>query len=84
MAKWNNCAVFRRILNHKRNRLGVKIYAYADREGYGTQHYIRVPIVEEAILFNIKTVAKYVHKNEADFIERVRESSTIRQKESGH
>jgi hypothetical protein len=38
--------------------------------------------VEEAILFTIKTVAKYVLKNEADFVERVRESSVIRQKES--
>ncbi|MCL2050746.1 MAG: recombinase family protein [Lachnospiraceae bacterium] len=55
---------------------------YADREGYCTQHYIRVPLVEEAILFTIKTVAKYVLKNEADFIERVRESSVIRQRES--
>jgi hypothetical protein len=55
---------------------------YADRKGYCTQHYIRVPLVEEAILFTIKTVAKYVLKNESDFIERVRESSVIRQRET--
>jgi hypothetical protein len=40
------------------------------------------PLVEEVILFTIKTVAKYVLSNEADFIERVRESSAITQKES--
>ena len=55
---------------------------YADREGCCTQHYIRVPLVEEAILFTIKTVAKYVLKNESEFVERVRESSVIRQRES--
>jgi len=55
---------------------------YAEREGYCTQHFIMAPLVEEAILFTIKTVAKYVLKNEPDFVERVRESSAIRQKES--
>ena len=39
-------------------------------------------MVEETILFTIRTVAKYVLKNEAEFIERVRESSAIRQKET--
>jgi len=55
---------------------------YTDREGYCTQHYIRVPLVEESILFTIQTVAKYVLANEAEFAERVRESSVIRQRES--
>ena len=55
---------------------------YADRDGACTQHYIRVPLVEEAILFTIRTVAKYVLKNEAEFIERVHESSAIRQRET--
>jgi len=55
---------------------------YTEREGYCTQHYIRVPLVEEVILFTIKTVAKYVLKNEAEFTERVRESSAIRQRET--
>jgi len=55
---------------------------YADRSNSCTQHFIMAPLVEEAILFTIKTVAKYVLKNESAFVERVRESSAIRQKES--
>ena len=33
---------------------------YADRSDSCTQHYIRAPLVEETILFTIRTVAKYV------------------------
>ena len=55
---------------------------YADRSDSCTQHFIMAPLVEEVILFTIKTVAKYVRGNEAEFIERVRESSVIRQRES--
>ena len=55
---------------------------YADRDDVCTQHFIRVPLVEEAILFTIKTVAKYVLNNETDFVERVRETSVIRQRET--
>jgi hypothetical protein len=55
---------------------------YADRTGACTQHYIRVPLVEETILFTIRTVARYVLANEADFVKRLRESSAIKQRES--
>jgi hypothetical protein len=47
-----------------------------------SQHFIRVSLVEEAILFTIRTVAKYVLSNEAEFVERVRESSAIKQRET--
>jgi DNA invertase Pin-like site-specific DNA recombinase len=55
---------------------------YADRSDTCTQHFIRVPLVEDAILFTIRTVAKYVLANEAEFMERVRESTAIRQRET--
>jgi len=44
-----------------------------------TMHYIRVPVIEELILDTIKSVSYYVRTNETEFIEKVRESSTLHQ-----
>lgn len=44
-----------------------------------TCHYIRVVVIEKLILAAIQRVSGYVHKNEAEFVERVRETSTIQQ-----
>ena len=52
---------------------------YRQRTQVCTMHYIRVPVVEELILDTIKSVSLYVRTNEAEFIEKVRESSALYQ-----
>lgn len=44
-----------------------------------TCHYIRVVVIEKLILAAIQRVSGYVRKNEAEFVERVRETSAIQQ-----
>lgn len=44
-----------------------------------TCHYIRVSVVESLILEAIRRVSGYVRENEAEFIEKVRETSAITQ-----
>lgn len=42
-----------------------------------TCHYIRVPVIEKLILTAIRRVSGYARENEAEFIQRVRETSVI-------
>jgi len=44
-----------------------------------TCHYIRVEVVQELILDTIRRVSEYARSNEAEFIERVRQESTLQQ-----
>lgn len=44
-----------------------------------TCHYIRVPVIEKLILTAIRRVSGYARENEAEFIQRVRETSVISQ-----
>lgn len=44
-----------------------------------TCHYIRVSVVENLILETIRRTSGYVRENEAEFMERVREASTLQQ-----
>ena len=44
-----------------------------------TCHYIRVSVVESLVLEAIRRVSGYVRENEAEFIERVREKSSLQQ-----
>jgi len=44
-----------------------------------TMHYIRTSVAETAILHAIQHVAKYLISNEAEFIEKVRAASNLRQ-----
>jgi len=47
-----------------------------------TQHHISTKVLRQLALDAIKTVSNYARTNEADFINRVREASTIRQTEA--
>lgn len=47
-----------------------------------TAHFTRTAIVEELILDAIQTVSRYVHKDEAGFVELVRNASHSRQEEA--
>lgn len=47
-----------------------------------TMHYIPTQMLEAAILSTIQRVSWYVRNNEAEFIERVREASDLRQEEA--
>jgi hypothetical protein len=47
-----------------------------------TCHYIRVEVIENLILETIRRVSGYVRKNEAEFLERVRETSVIQQEQA--
>jgi hypothetical protein len=42
-------------------------------------HFIRTAVVRELILDTIKSVSAYVKSNEAEFIEKLREASTVKQ-----
>jgi len=44
-----------------------------------TSHFIRVGVIENLILAAIKRVSGYVRENEAEFLERVRTESVLRQ-----
>jgi hypothetical protein len=44
-----------------------------------TQHYIRTAVIRELVLKAIQRVCGYVRANEAEFVEKVRESSVIKQ-----
>jgi site-specific DNA recombinase len=47
-----------------------------------TMHYIRVSVVEDLILATIRKVSGYVRENENDFVQQVREASSVRQEET--
>lgn len=42
-------------------------------------HYIRVPAIEELLLHTVRQVSHYVRNNEAEFVQKVREASVVRQ-----
>jgi len=44
-----------------------------------TYHYIRVEVIEKLILAAIRRTSGYVRENEAEFVERVRQQSALRQ-----
>jgi hypothetical protein len=46
-----------------------------------TMHYIRTEVINALILKTIKRVAEYVRHNESEFVERVREASSLRAEE---
>jgi hypothetical protein len=52
---------------------------YRQRTRECSIHFIRVPVVEELILHAVRQVSHYVRNNEAEFIEKVREASAVRQ-----
>ena len=45
-------------------------------------HFIRTAVVQELVLETIKSVSSYVRDNEAEFVERIRESSAVKQVET--
>ena len=45
-------------------------------------HYIRTSVVRELVLDTIRKTSAYVRENEAEFIEKLREASTVRQKDA--
>lgn len=45
-------------------------------------HYIRVSVVEKLILSAIRRVSVYVRENESEFVQQVRETSTIQQEKT--
>ncbi|MCL2774903.1 MAG: recombinase family protein [Oscillospiraceae bacterium] len=47
-----------------------------------SQHYIRTEVVRELILDSIKNISDYVRENESVFVEKIRETSAIRQEET--
>ena len=47
-----------------------------------TCHYIRIVVVEKLILTAIQRVSRYVKENEQEFVEKLRETSTILQAET--
>ena len=47
-----------------------------------SQHFIRTSVVRELVLDMIRRVSGYVRENEGEFIERLREASTVRQTET--
>jgi len=54
-------------------------YRHHSRERKCTCHYIRVEVVEDLILDTIKRVSSYARTNEAEFMERVRQTSVLQQ-----
>jgi hypothetical protein len=44
-----------------------------------TMHFIRTAAAEEIVLSSVKRVSRYVRENEAEFAERVRDASALRQ-----
>jgi hypothetical protein len=47
-----------------------------------SQHYIRTEVAREIVLTTIKATAAYVRENEAEFVERLREASTVKHKQT--
>ena len=47
-----------------------------------SSHFIRTAVLRELILATIKEVSGYVRNNEAEFVERIREASSVKQKET--
>jgi hypothetical protein len=47
-----------------------------------SQHYIRTSVIREMVLETIRKISGHVRENEAEFVEKVREMSTIRQTET--
>ena len=64
--------------NHPHHEYVCSSYRHYSRSC--TCHYIRVSVVESLVLEAIRRVSGYVRENEAEFIERVREKSSLQQK----
>jgi|GEM_PF-16243 len=47
-----------------------------------TNHFIRTAILQELVLDTIKRVSGYVRENEAEFVEKIREASNVKQAET--
>ena len=47
-----------------------------------SNHFIRTVVLRELVLTTIIEVSSYVRDNEAEFVERIREASTVKQKET--
>jgi hypothetical protein len=47
-----------------------------------TQHYIRSKVIRELVLDAIKCVSSHVRENETEFVQKVREMSTVQQTEA--
>jgi len=47
-----------------------------------SQHFIRTVVIRELVLDAIRSTSGYVRKNEAEFVEKVREASTVKQEET--
>jgi hypothetical protein len=47
-----------------------------------SNHFIRTVVVRELVLDAIKRISEYVQTNEAEFVEKIREASAVRQEET--
>ena len=47
-----------------------------------SQHFIRTSVIRELVLDSIRNISDYVRDNEAEFVEKVRELSTVKQEET--
>ena len=47
-----------------------------------TQHYIRTEVIRELVLDAIREISAYVHQNETDFADKIREASIVQQEET--
>jgi hypothetical protein len=47
-----------------------------------SQHFIRTVVIRELVLDRIRHICQYIRENEAEFAEKVREESAIRQEEA--
>jgi hypothetical protein len=46
-----------------------------------SNHYIRTSVIQEMVLNSIRKISGYVRENEAEFVQKVREMSTVQQAE---
>jgi len=47
-----------------------------------SQHYIRTEVIRKLVLDAIREISGYVRRNEAEFVEKIREASTVQQAET--
>ena len=81
---------------YEENRLG-KVYRHKTSDHYScstyelgkssfkkscSSHFIRTAVLRELILATISEVSGYVRNNEAEFVEKIREASSVKQKET--